>query len=239
VSYKSGLSPEGDKFASSRFGVKLKGDALFSPDFLRLTGEGIGKGLPETELVMYMKGMEVELNGAKALVNANVPYFNRTWEHFSSHRHTPSEGKNGYPAVTQNGNVIYFMHPIFTQYANSAPLWCKKIFLNAVESLLPHPVLKMENAPSALVTAVNVQPDKKRYVVHFLYYVPERRGSSFDVVEDVVPVFNLKVILNISQNIRKVSTVPQGKNISFRQTENSISFTLPELMGHQMIEVGY
>lgn len=239
ASYKSGLTPDGDKFASSGFGIKLKGDAPFSPDFLAVTGSGIGKGLPETELVMYMKGMEVELNGAEALVNANVPYFNRTWEHFSSHRHTPSEGKKGYPAVTRNGNVVYFMHPIFTQYANSAPLWCKKIFLNTVEILLPHPVLKMENAPSALVAAVNVQPDKKRYVVHLLYYVPERRGSSFDVVEDVVPVFNLKAKLNVSQKIRKVTAVPQGRNISFRQTGNGIDFTLPELMGHQMVEVVY
>jgi hypothetical protein len=66
---------------------------------LPLNGEGIGKGIPDTELVMYMKGMEVQLKGAEPLVYANVPYFNRTWEHFSSHRHTPSEGKRGYPAM--------------------------------------------------------------------------------------------------------------------------------------------
>lgn len=239
ASYKSGLSPEGDKFASSLFGIQLKGEAPFSPDFLALNGEGIGKGLPGTELVMYMKGMEVVPDGAESLVNANVPYFNRTWEHFSSHRHTPSEGEKGYPAVTQQGNVIYFMHPIFTQYASSAPLWCKKIFLNAVEKLLPYPVLKLENPLSSLVATVNHQPEKNRFVIHFLYYIPERRGNSFDVIEDVVPVSNLKAKLNVSEKLRKVSTVPQGRNISFRQTENGISFTLPELMGHQMIAVIY
>jgi hypothetical protein len=237
ASFKSGLLPDGNKFASPLFGLKLKGEAPFSPDFLPLDGTGIGKGLPETELVMYMKGMEVELDGAESLVDANVPYFNRTWEHFSSHRHTPSEGKKGYPAVTLKGNVIYFMHPIFTQYASSAPLWCKKIFLNAVDRLLPNPVLKMENAPSSLVATVNIQPGENRYVIHFLCYVPERRGSSFDVVEDVIPVFNLKTTLNLPQKIRRISTAPQGKNISFRQTGNGIGFTLPELIGHQMIEV--
>jgi hypothetical protein len=237
ASFKSGLSPDGSKFASPLFGVNLKGEAPFSPDFLPLDGTGIGKGLPETELVMYMKGMEVELNGAESLVDANVPYFNRTWEHFSSHRHTPSEGKKGYPAVTQHGNVVYFMHPIFTQYASSAPMWCKKIFPECSGKAFPNPVLKMENAPSSLVATVNFQPDKNRYVVHFLYYVPERRGSSFDVIEDVVPVFNLKATLNLPQKIRRISTVPQGKNISFRQTDSGIGFTLPELLGHQMIEV--
>jgi hypothetical protein len=239
ASWKSGLAPDGDSFASSIFGLEMKGEAPFSPDFLVLNGQGIGKGLPATELVMYRKGMEVQLKGAEALVHANVPYFNRTWEHFSSHRHTPSEGKAGYPAVTQNGNVIYFMHPIFTQYADSAPKWCRDIFLNAVERLLPNPVLKMENAPSALVAAVNVQPDKKRYVAHFLYYVPERRGSSFDVIEDVLPVFNLKVNLNVPGNVRKITTVPQGRNIPFRQSGGIKSFTLPELLGHQMVELTF
>jgi hypothetical protein len=239
ASYKSGLSADGKNFDASLFGIELKGDAPFSPDFLPLDGEGIGKGIPVTELVMYMKGMEVQLKGAEPLVYANVPYFNRTWEHFSSHRHTPSEGKRGYPAVTKNGNVIYFMHPVFTQYAHSAPKWCRDIFLNAVNMLLPRPVLSISNAPSSLMTAVNIQSEKNRYVVHLLYYVPERRGSSFDVIEDVVPLFNLQVVLNLPRKIRKVSAVPQGKNIAFKTNGNACSFTLPELSGHQVIEVTY
>jgi hypothetical protein len=80
------------------------------------------------------------------------------------------------------------MHPIFTQYAHSAPKWCRDIFLNAVSMLLPRPVLSMEQCSKLLMAAVNIQSEKNRYVVHFLYYVPERRGSSFDVIEDVVPV---------------------------------------------------
>ncbi len=239
ASWKSGLTPGGDSYATSIFGLEIKGEAPFSPDFLVLNGEGIGKGLPSTELVMYRKGLEVGLKGAEALESANVPYFNRTWEHFCSHRHMPSEGKTGYPAVTQMGNTICFMHPVFTQYADSAPKWCRDIFLNAVERLLPDPVLKMENAPSALVAAVNVQPEKKRYVAHFLYYVPERRWSSFDVIEDVVLVFNLKANLNVPGDLRKITTVPQGKNIPFRQSGGIKSFTLPELNGHQMVELSW
>jgi hypothetical protein len=59
------------------------------------------------------------------------------------------------------------------------------------------------------------------------------------VLEDVVPVYNIKAILNVSQKVRKISMVPQGKNISIRQTESGISFTLPGLMGHQIIEAAY
>jgi hypothetical protein len=238
-SFKSGLTTEGDKFSSSIYGLELKGEAPYSPDFLALDGSGIGKGLPETELVMYMKGMEVALKGAEPLCYANVPYFNRTWENYSSHRHTPSEGKRGYPAVTRNGNVIYFMHPLFSQYAQSAPRWCRVVFLNAVDMLLSEPVLRMENAPTTLVAAVNEQPDKNRYVVHLLNYVPERRGNAFDVLEDVFPIFDLRANLKVPGKVRKITAVPQGRNISFRQSGNRVNFTLAELNGHQMIEVGF
>ena len=239
ASFRSGLSPEGDRFSSSYFGLELMGEAPFSPDFLALDGKGLGTGLPVTELVMYMRGMEVEATGAEILVHANVPYFNRTWEHYSSHRHTPSEGRRGYPAITQNGRVIYFMHPIFTQYAHSAPRWCRTIFLNAVDLLLPSPVLKMNNAPGSLVATVNEQPEKNRYVVHLLHYVPERRGTAFDVLEDVLPVFNLEIDLAVPRRVSRVSAVPQGRAISFRQRNGRVIFTLPELLGHQMIEVGF
>jgi hypothetical protein len=54
-----------------------------------------------------------------------------------------------------------------------------------------------------------------------------------------VPVLNLKAVLNVSQKIRKVTAVPKGRNISFRQTGNGVGFTLSELMGHQTVEVSY
>lgn len=239
ASHRSGLSPEGDKFASSLFGIEFKGEAPYSPDFLALDGTGIGKGLPETELVMYMRGTEVAMNGAEPLVYANIPYFNRTWEHFSSHRHTPSEGKSGYPAVTKSGKVIYFMHPLFSQYANSAPRWCREVLLNAVNLLLPDPLLRMENTPTSLITTVNEQPDQNRYIIHMMHYVPERRGSSFDVVEDVIPLFNLNASLKVPGRIRSVTAVPGGKNLAFQEIDGRVNFTLPELYGHQMIEVAF
>jgi hypothetical protein len=239
ASYKSGLDPDSENFALPAFGLRMKGEAPFSPDFLALDGSAMAKGLPEMELVMYLKGMEVELNGAQSLISANAPYFNRTWEHYCSHRHTPSAGKAAYPAITRNGNIIYFMHPVFTQYAQSAPKWCRTVFLNAVDQLLPDAVLKVPNAPSTLVSALNEQSDKSRYVLHMLNYIPERRGNSFDVLEDVFPVNNLRASVKVPRNVRKVLTVPQGRNISYRSAGGRVEFTIPELKGHQMIEIRF
>jgi hypothetical protein len=184
---------------------------------------------------MYLKGMEVKTRTAQVLAQTNVPYFNRTYKHFVSHRHTPSTGKAGYPAATQNGRAIYLMHPVFTQYAKSAPRWCREFVLNALRQLLPQPLVQMPNAPSALVTALNYQPAQKRYVLHLLHYVPERRGAEFDVVEDVLPVYNLRLQVRPPEPVSKAVLAPQGRTVSGKKAGGVLEFTLPELRGHQMI----
>ncbi|HEY6553314.1 MAG TPA: alpha-amylase family protein, partial [Vicinamibacteria bacterium] len=238
ATYKSGLNEKEDAFATSAFGVRYKGDAPFSPDFLAPKG-ALAAGLPGAEYVVYKKGLEVEpLPGSEVLVQTNVPYFNRTWEHYFSHRHTPSTGKPGYPGVVRNGRAVYFMHPLFAQYQQNAPRWCKQIVLNAVSLLLAEPLVRT-SLPSAGLVSVNEQTRERRYVVHLLHYVPERRGLDFDVVEDVVPLLGVRVSLRVPRRVRGVLTAPQGARLAFTEKAGRVEFTLPRLEGHQMVAVAW
>lgn len=89
--------------------------------------------------------------------------------------------------IVRSGNVIYFSSPMFTLYDKVAPLWCKRLLLNALDLLLPDPLLR-HNGPSTLLAALNVQQAHNRYVLHLLHYIPERRGTSFDTLEDIIPL---------------------------------------------------
>ncbi|GAA4458124.1 hypothetical protein GCM10023189_29920 [Nibrella saemangeumensis] len=237
ASHSSGLRPDKKDFGSSAFGISLVGEAPYSPDFIVSSGEGISAGLPATELVVYQKAMEVKPVTATVLAMTNVPYFNRTYQHFVSHRHTPSSGKAGYPAVVQTGKVIYFAHPIFSQYAQNAPSWCKKLVLNAVDRLLPDPLVQTPGAPTTLMAALNRQAPQNRSVLHLLHYVPERRGTAFDVLEDVIPLYNVAVSVKTPGRVKSVMRVPENKAIPFKQSGDRIVFTVPELRGHQMIAI--
>jgi hypothetical protein len=85
-------------------------------DFVQPRGL-IGKGRPETGHVMYVKALEVAARPeSDTLAVTVVPYFNCKWEHYCSHRHTPSADRPEYPAVVKHGHVIYFEHPVFSQY---------------------------------------------------------------------------------------------------------------------------
>ena len=247
LSYRSGLDPATEQFALPEFGVRSLGEAPYSPDFL-VPSAALGQGLPAAEHVMYQKGLKVEaLPGSLALAEVTQPYFNRTYQHFCSHRHTPSSGVVGYPGVLQHGDsaerrggkdhcVIYFAHPLFTQYHENAPLWCKKLLRNALEILLPSPLLR-RGGPSTLQVTVNAQPAHNRHIVHLLHYIPERRGQAFDIIEDVIPLYQIPLSLRIDKEVRAVNLVPQGQPIPFTCAAGRLELTVPQIVGHQMIEV--
>jgi len=238
ASHASGLNSQRSEFTLKALGVSFKNEALYSPDFIVPEGK-IGNGLPVTEHVMYMKGMEVKAEpGSEVLAGVVVPYFNRTYKHFCSHRHTPSSGKIGYPGIVQNGSAIYFAHPIFSQYNKNAPRWCKKLFLNALDILLPQPLVRLD-APSTTLATVNEQSAENRWVLHLLHYIPERRGQDFDVIEDVIPIFNVGVSVKVSGSVQNVTCVPDQESLEFEQKGDRVEFVLPKLEGHQMIALNF
>ena len=219
-------------------GAAYKGPAPFSPDFLVPEAE-IGKDLPLVEYVMYKQGMQIEpLEGTATLAWVNVPYFNRTWEHFSSHQHTPSSGKRGYPGIVQNGNVIYFIHPLFTQYDYNVPLWCKKMLKNAIDILMPNRLLR-HDGPSTILTALNIQENMNRYILHALHYIPERRSKTIDIIEDVIPLYNINFELAIPEKVKSVFLAPEMAPIDFQWSGGVLNLTLPVINGRQMAEINF
>jgi len=248
ASYESGLNGDANEFTHLVLGVRLKSDGpldlngelvrgKFFPhaDYAEYFLPGkLGQGLEETEYVLYIRGMDVEAEpGSEVLVNKVLPYFDRTFEHFCSHRQTPSSGKVGGPAVIKHGQAIYFTNPIFTEYNTLAPRWEKQLFLNALDLLLPDPLIR-HDGPTTLFVTVNEQASENRWVVHLLHYIPERRSQQIDTIEDVIPLYNLKISIK-SPRIKAVRCVPEQEPLPFCQKNDRVEFVLPRLVGHQMI----
>lgn len=233
ASYKSGLDPAGEDFALEELGVEYVGPAPYSPDFL-VPGK-LGAGLRDTGYVMYLQGLEVRTKpGAEVLSPMVRPYFNRTWEHFCSHNHTPAQEPADYPGAVRQGRCVYLMHPVFGQYQKNAPLWCKRLVWNAIDLLLPEPLLRTD-APSMTLLTVNEQPGRE--IIHILHYIPERRGEAFDIIEETLPLRDVAVSLRAERTPAKVSLEPQGEALEFAMREGRVEFVVPEVVGHQMVVV--
>lgn len=252
VSFESGLNKEKSAFASSVFGVEkagegptdktgepVRGKNTFSNNYAQyIIPEGkIGKGLRPTEYVMHMRGMDVKaLAETDILIKNTLSYFNREGDYFCSHRQTPSSGEQGLPAIVQNENVIYFSHPVFSQYNQNAAPWCKQLVHNAINMLMPEKIFAT-NGPTTLVTSLNRQPHKNRLVAHFLHYIPMQRGLEFQTLEEVIPLYDIEAEIEMKQNVASVNLVPKNKPLDFTQENGKLKFVLPKLEGHQMVEI--
>ncbi|MYC93874.1 MAG: beta-galactosidase [Caldilineaceae bacterium SB0661_bin_32] len=252
ASFESGLTPDLVDFALPGWGVRKIGegpvDANGGPvrgrhfhsgdyvDYLRAE-KPLAGGLRPTEYVMYMRGLEISAGeDAEVLARVVPAYFDRTWQHFCSHRQTPSSGELGAPAAARTGDVIYFAHPIFRQYHRNAPHWCKQLLLNALDMLLPDPILR-HGGPTGMLTALNEQNDQARLVLHLLHYVPERRGQDFDVIEDVLPLYDVDVSLKLPGQVAGVRCVPDGEALAFSEAQGRLNFTVPKVEGRQIVEI--
>jgi hypothetical protein len=254
ASFESGLDETQSEFALTALGVRLKGEGPREldgtpvrgrhyeradyADYVLPRGE-IGRGLPETEHAMYMRGVEVEAApGSDVLADVILPYFPRTYKHFCSHRQTPSSGRAGSPAIVQRERAVYFAHPIFAQYDRNAPRWCKTLFLNALDILLPEPLLR-HGGPTTLRATVNKQAAENRWVVHLLHYIPERRSQDIDVIEDIIPLYDVRVSVRVPREVTGVACVPEGRALAYERQGDRVDFVVPELVGHQMVEISF
>jgi len=232
ASARSGLSPEGNRFALKELGVEFVREAEFSPDFI--VAEKLGGPRPSTPVVMYRRGLEVNaLPGAEVLASMVQPYFNRTWEHFCSHNHTPADKPSGFPAIVQRGRAIYACHPLFGGYFRHGMHVYKQLLLNCLARLLPDPLLKAQ-VPSTVQTTVNRQPGQNRSIVHVLHYIPERRSAEIDTIEEAIPLYNVKLALR-GHGAQEVHLAPSRTPLKCEQSGGYLHVTIPEVRGHAMV----
>jgi hypothetical protein len=257
ASFESGLNKDKTAFVLPELGVTLNPDPTRDEagelvrgriigwkqahyaDFILPQGS-IGEGLPPTEHVMYTRAAEVSaVPDSEILAPVILPHFFRTAEAFSSHMHAPSYGKTGSPGIVKNGSVIYFAHAIFEQYDHFASRWCKQLVLNALKMLLPKPILH-HDGPSTLQATINAQATQNRWVVHLLHYIPEQRATYLGVIEDVIPLHDLTVSVRVLHPPKTVTLVPQQESVVFQtKDEGYVTFTVPRIYGHQMVELSF
>jgi hypothetical protein len=254
ASFASGMDQTETRFSTELFGVTgvepgprdlignlVRGRAFESHDYCEylLPKGAIGDNLPPTEHAMYRRGMAIQASAdAEVLAPIVGSFFDRTYRHFCSHRQTPSCGIEAQPGIVRKGRCIYFSSPIFSQYNDNAPFWCKRLVLNAVKILLPNPLVE-HDGPSTLQITLTEQAFHGRWILHLLHFIPERRSDELDVIEDVIPLFKLKVRVKVPAPVRNLTLVPEEASVAFRTEESYIFFEIERIDGHAMISLDF
>lgn len=165
------------------------------------------------------------------------PYFNRTLEHFCSHMHAPNNPTEVFPGAVINGNVAYIGWDIFTAYANHGHLCFKELFTHIIEKLIGDEKTVIVDVPDKAVVTYTKQAKENRSLLHLLFAHTTLRGRNTEVIEDTVPLYNVKCSVKCHKKPTKIALVPTGEELSFEYKNGRAEFTVPKVDIHQMVEI--
>ncbi len=237
LSHESGLAPApGEvRFALDEIGVTYVRPSEYRGnrgDYFEMA-EGFGDGIEPMVQFSYRTGSDVMAQEqTTVLARLWKPYFDRNYLHFSSHFQTAYDRSIPYAAVTQRGDVIYISFPVFESYALNSYLSHKQLVSMLLGRLLPNPLLKTD-APSTAQATVTEQEGRK--IVHLLHYPAERRAPDLDIVEDVIPLHQVKLALRADHRPQRVYLAPQRTTLDFDHADGYAQTVVPMVVGHQMV----
>lgn len=216
------------------FGAKYKGKNNFEPTYFIPCFETVNG---TTEYVMRCNSYEIDALDCEIAAYVQNPYFNRTLEHFCSHAHAPNNPDESFPAAVIKGNVAYIGWDIFTAYARHGHLCFKELFTYVLKKLLGDDLTVIADVPDRAVVTYARQEKEKRSILHLLFAHTTVRGVNTEVIEDTVPLSNVKCSVKCNLKPSKISLVPSGDKLEFTFCNGRAEFTVPKVDIHQMVAI--
>lgn len=172
--------------------------------------------------------------GTARLAEAYESYFNRTWEHFSSHDFTaPRDEAAGYPAITRREQVVYIYGPIFAAYQKHGNLTFRALVGRCFDLLLPRRVVETDAPPSA---EVSLMRQGERDIIHVVNYHAGRRAPAHvEVLEDPIPLHDVALSLRRAAPTTSVRAAHTGASLAFEVVDGVVKVTVPRVDAHALI----
>ena len=187
-----------------------------------------------TEYIMRCNSFRFDANDCDVEAYVQNPYFNRERDRFCSHAHTPNNPAERFPGAVIKGNVAYIGWDIFSAYAMHGHLCFKEIFTHILNKMMSDDFTIDVKIPDKAVVTYTRQEEEKRNILHLIFAHTTVRGQNTEVIEDTVPLYNVKCSVKKENKPSKVTLEPQGKEIDFEFIDGKVQFTVPEVDIHQM-----
>jgi len=233
----TGIDENANEFVFD-FGAKFEGRNEYQPCYFR--PEFKPGNLGQADFIFYGDPFKISESGGKILGYRRDPYFNRDTFSFSSHQHTPPKLQDAGAGMIQGKDGIYISWAIFEDYATKGSLICKETVKYAIDLLLGEKKTFKSNMPSGGVATLMKQPQNNRYINHLLYASPVKRGDGVEVIEDLIPLYNIEVELVIGDKIKKGYDGKTKEDINFTQSaDGKVKFNVDELNCHKVVVLEY
>jgi hypothetical protein len=133
--------------------------------------------------------------------------------------------------------VITIAYPIFKAYGAHGNLPYRQLVQNCIDLLMPQKLVDVTGPSTMEVTVMRRAGRKPATVVHLLQFVAERRTNVLDLVEDVVPVYNIPLSVRIKAAPSQVYLAPSHEKADFEYADGCVNLIVPAVEGHQMVVI--
>ncbi len=219
-------------------GATYLGKANYDVDYT-VVGDKLNHNVVSTPFLNYKPAYRAELEkGTEVLANIREPFFSRTKAHYTSHKNTPNRTENAaHPAIFRKGNIVVITHELDMMYKEYGAQIHRELFKNVLDQLLTSPMVRVNLPSSGRINFLHF-PEKNRYVVHLLYGSPIQRGIT-QVIDDLIPIYDTEVVVNIDREIKKAYLVPGNQPLNMIKKEGKVSLVVPKFECHAAVVLAY
>ena len=241
VSHKAGLLAETDKSWLDRYGITYHEESPYKPAYM-LVEDGFVEDMPGYAYALYNGASQWLVKApAQSLVRLGEPLFNRSGEHYTSHKQWPFDHITEFSALALSDKVGLIGFPLGSSYYDKGYWIYRNVFEHLLHEVLPSRLIET-NAPLSTEITVTYQPASKetdrseRYMVHIINWSPTRKTPSHvEVHEDPIALTDIRIKLNIPLQNVIVKTAVSGSTLQHRQTSDGIEITVPRILIHEIV----
>ncbi len=219
------------------FGVDYIGASEYDCDYISSLNNN--EQLPFAPMLCNIPSHRVGVRSGEVLAEAIEPYFSRTAAHFCGHKNTPhNKASAKHPAIVKCPNVVYTAHSLARQYYEYGSVYHKRYFMAALNTVYAGSPVKVDGLYSEGRCRTIKQEDNNRYCINLAYASPSRRGVS-EIIDDITPLYDLKIEAKLPERIKRVYLPLSGEQIEFSEEEGNTVFTIKKLLCHETIVLEY
>lgn len=224
-----------------KYGFNYEGLSPYKPAYL-VTDNSFINDMPGYQYALYDGASQWKsVAPAKMLAALGEPLFQRSAEHFTSHRQTPFDHITGYSVLATSGNVGLIGFPIGLSYYNKGYWIYRSAFDKILREVLPSRLIE-SNAPlSTELTVTHQAPDKdsgrkERYMVHIINWSATRKTPPHpDMYDDPIELTNISLRINIPLSDFSVKTAISGINLQPKAVNDGIEVIIPRILIHEIV----
>ncbi len=239
----SGFDGEGDFLFD--IGGELGEPSPYCPDYIK-PEKSLSSDFLSSPMVMYSPGRRLKVSEGRSLGKVYDPYFNRRYDHFCSHRHTPHRLEDsGFDCGVLKGGILYLPHKVFTQYYAYGAVVYKDFLIKCIKSLLADELSVETDLPSSARLTVRKQDKENRMIVHLLYGNTVTRGGYYgpetkpvEIIDGLLPLHHVTVKIRTARP-RRVLLEPEHKEQPWIWRDGLLELRIDSFTCHRMVAIEY